>query len=532
MPKEEYDVAIIGAGISGLLAGAILSKLGLRVVVLEKQYELGGYLQGFKRKEFIFDTAIHWLNQCGPHGTVTRVFGLLGNDFPKAQPMRYIQKHVGDSHSYVLTDNPDELKNQLIADFPHETEGIEQFFKVCRRIAKVSLRFDEFFQSIETMPVWYLPLFRMKQLSLIYPLIPYAMYAGDDGVKKGLSRWFKDPELLQLFCAERDLLSCIFPIAWAYNHDYQNPPIGGSQAFPAWLNQQFEENGGTLKLSALVKAIHVSDNKATGLTYVNRSKEYEINAKFVIASCDVKVLYERLLPPDFATPKVTKSLELAQLYPSSVTVSIALNCTAESLGLGHELIVITKDDNTRDEHYSGDPHKATISVLAPSVRDHTLAPEGKGTLTLYVPAWMEYENNWRTERKANGEFVRTEAYKKLKEQYAQIIIQRVAEKLNIDLLKHIEFYEVATPITYYRYTHNQGGTMMGARPGKENMQNGVAKYKTQLENVIIGGHWAELGGGVPIATKAGYNASLLALQYLNKSKAKHLIKAFREKKEL
>jgi prolycopene isomerase len=54
--------------------------------------------------------------------------------------------------------------------------------------------------------------------------------------------------------------------------------------------------------------------------------------------------------------------------------------------------------------------------------------------------------------------------------------------------------------------------MMGARPGRENMKNKISHYRTPVKNLLIGGHWAELGGGVPIAAKAGANASLLILK--------------------
>ena len=194
---------------------------------------------------------------------------------------------------------------------------------------------------------------------------------------------------------------------------------------------------------------------------------------------------------------------------------MALDCPAEDLGFGTELTLICSDESTRDEHSSGDPHKSAISVLAPTVRDKTLSPVDKGTLTLYVPAWITYENYWKTERNENGEFIRTEAYKSLKETYANVIIDRVVKKMCPNLREHILFCEVATPITYYRYTQNRDGSMMGTRPGKINMQSKIAHYKTPVKNVIIGGHWAELGGGVPIATKAAYNASLIVLKDKN-----------------
>lgn len=73
-------------------------------------------------------------------------------------------------------------------------------------------------------------------------------------------------------------------------------------------------------------------------------------------------------------------------------------------------------------------------------------------------------------------------------------------------------YDVATPITHLRYTGNKNGSMMGQKPGKENMQAKVASYKTPVKNLLMSGHWADLGGGVLIAMKSSVNTSLMILQ--------------------
>jgi len=39
---EKYDVIIIGGGPNGLVAGSYLAKAGLKVLVLERRYEVGG----------------------------------------------------------------------------------------------------------------------------------------------------------------------------------------------------------------------------------------------------------------------------------------------------------------------------------------------------------------------------------------------------------------------------------------------------------------------------------------------------------
>ncbi|MGY8953267.1 MAG: NAD(P)-binding protein, partial [Flavobacteriales bacterium] len=77
-PKKHYDVVIIGAGISGLTSSALFRKAGLSCCVVETNPIPGGYLQGFNRKDYRFDSAIHWINNLGPKGLVTRIFEIIG----------------------------------------------------------------------------------------------------------------------------------------------------------------------------------------------------------------------------------------------------------------------------------------------------------------------------------------------------------------------------------------------------------------------------------------------------------------------
>src|SRR5690606_5946499 len=56
------------------------------------------------------------------------------------------------------------------------------------------------------------------------------------------------------------------------------------------------------------------------------------------------------------------------------------------------------------------------------------------------------------------------------------------------------------------------GSIVGTKPSSANVKSGVAHYLTPVRNLIFSGQWAELGGGVPIAVKAGTNAALLVLR--------------------
>ena len=105
--KDKYDVVIIGSGIGGLVASCMLSRAGLSVLVLERGDTQGGYLMGFTRHRFTFDTAIHWLNQCLPGGMVHFVFESFGTDYPKVTQQKRVKRLIGDDFDYILTNNPD-----------------------------------------------------------------------------------------------------------------------------------------------------------------------------------------------------------------------------------------------------------------------------------------------------------------------------------------------------------------------------------------------------------------------------------------
>src|SRR5258708_12712126 len=55
-----YDAIIIGSGIGGLFCANILAKAGLKILLLERHYMLGGFCSTFRRHGFVFDAATHF----------------------------------------------------------------------------------------------------------------------------------------------------------------------------------------------------------------------------------------------------------------------------------------------------------------------------------------------------------------------------------------------------------------------------------------------------------------------------------------
>lgn len=503
----ECDVAVIGAGMGGLTAAALAAKAGLRVCVLEMDARPGGYLAGFQRKDFTFDTAIHWLNGFGPAGFCTKVFDLIGPGSPQALPLNRIRRMKGDSFDYLLTANPDTLRDTFIREFPEDADGIRRMFDAARPIGRSFDAFADHFRTTDTMTGWEKAKHGLAMAKVGLPFIRYLSWSAE----KGLDKFVTNPKLKRVFAAEETFLNILVPIAWAYARDFQRPPKGGSQAFPRWLCEVLAGWDASVFYRSRVREILVEKGAVAGVRVECGRHNVEtrtLRCKYVIAAIDIETLYEKMLPQELVPDALKSRQRNAELYPSSVTVHLALNTRPEDLGLDEEMVYLSRDDVPRDEHASSDPDKAVISVLAPSLRDPSLAPHGKGTLTIYAAASMDYGDFWKT----GPDLERGPAYKAFKQTHADVLIDRVAAALCPSLRDHILMCDVATPITHHRYTGNRNGSMMGQRPGKLNIKAKVASYRTPIENLYIGGHWAEYGGGVPMALKAGVNSALLVVQ--------------------
>lgn len=531
-PKEFYDVVIIGAGISGLTSSALFSKAGITSCVLEMHNIPGGYLQGFDRQAFRFDTAIHWLNDCSSDGFVTKIFKIIGKDYPKSETQKNIRRFVNNDINYLITNNPDDFKKELISKFPEDEKGINKFFKDAKKISKSFDSYSNLMRSVDTRTIFNKAIYGIKMLKFAMAFIPHIKYKGKHGIIKGLNKYSKNPNFHKIFSSENELLSCLVPIAWAYFSNYQNPPQGGSRAFPEWLSYASKKMGGEIFFNSKVTEIIIDNKKVAGIKFIKKGKIQEIKCKYVVSASDLESLYEKILPKKIISNKKIENLKNAEMYSSSLTISIAIDCPAEKLNIGEESIYLYNNNYDTKILSSGDPHASGIHILSPSVRDKTLAPYGKGIITLFIPAWINNNDYWKCKKDTNGNFIRGEAYKKLKNEYAEIIINRIQEKIIPNLKEHILFFDVSTPITYQRYTDNKDGTMMGQRPGKENIINKVASYKTPVKNLLISGHWAELGGGVPIAVKTALNTSLIILKKENKKVFKLFANFIDGKKEI
>jgi prolycopene isomerase len=76
--RSRYDAIVVGTGVGGSVAAGLLARRGARVLVLEKNYALGGILASYRRDGFKIDTGSHLIARgaYGPLGAVLRRAGL------------------------------------------------------------------------------------------------------------------------------------------------------------------------------------------------------------------------------------------------------------------------------------------------------------------------------------------------------------------------------------------------------------------------------------------------------------------------
>src|SRR5512139_3447046 len=79
---DSVDVAIVGAGLGGLVAAARIAQSGRRVAVFESHYTAGGcatqFTRGPKHARWHFDVGLHYVGDCREGGTIPRILRELG----------------------------------------------------------------------------------------------------------------------------------------------------------------------------------------------------------------------------------------------------------------------------------------------------------------------------------------------------------------------------------------------------------------------------------------------------------------------
>lgn len=133
------DVAVVGAGVAGLTAAALLAAEGLEVVLLEAHSQSGGCAGTFRRGPYTFDvgaTQVAGFEQGGSHA---RLFAHFGLPLPQAHPLDpgCSVQLAGEREPIPLWRDPQRWRQERQRQFP----GSERFWQLCALLHRSSWAF-------------------------------------------------------------------------------------------------------------------------------------------------------------------------------------------------------------------------------------------------------------------------------------------------------------------------------------------------------------------------------------------------------
>ena len=126
----EYDAIIIGGGLSGLTAGSLLAKRGLKVTVIDKSYNPGGSCGIFKRGSTTFDQGAAMLYGFGENGFNAHrfIFNCLEEPIDIIRhDLLYCVNFKGRRIRFWA--DVEKFADELTEIFPTERENIHRFYR-------------------------------------------------------------------------------------------------------------------------------------------------------------------------------------------------------------------------------------------------------------------------------------------------------------------------------------------------------------------------------------------------------------------
>lgn len=456
---------IIGGGLGGLVTGALLTKEGYKVTVLEKNSTIGGGLQSFYRNNVEFPTGMHIFGGFSEGGNLKKIFDYLDitsklHLVPTDADASDVVKVTEDNTTYHLPTGKDNLINYLSKIFPEEAENIRNYIE---KLFELSHEEDLFYlRESSTAP-------NFSSLSQDF-LMPYNSL---------IDRYISNPKLKRLLSYLSPLFGGVEGMTPAFfnallsvlhiNGTFQF--AGGSQQMANLLKNVIENGGGKVIANEEVVKIIVDNHLVTDVL-TKKGNTYKADSYISDVHPDVllNVISDNAFPTAFK-----KRIHSIPESASSFKVYIKFKGKAFRY-VNHPYYYI---DNQKDW-----PNQ--FMCVTPPVENQD---EFAKTMVVISPMEFEQVKKWEDTRTGH----RGKDYETWKQAMTEKLLDLV-EKIYPEIRNSIEFSFASSPLTIRDYYGNKEGSNYGFQKDSNDLMLSQMSVFTKVKNLFLTGQNVNIHG--------------------------------------
>lgn len=444
-----YDVVVIGAGNAGLTAAATCAKNKLKTLLIEQHNVPGGFASSFVRGRFEFEPALHELGNFGNKhlkGDVYKLFEELKinvewNEIPEA--FRIITRNEkGERVDYYLPFGITEFCKACEEYDPGSFNLVKKFFDICIECYEAV----RYISSTRGNP-------NTKVLKKNYPnYLTTAPYSLNEVLTKlkipKISKFIIESYWTYLGVTPEKISFSLYAIMMAEYIKYKAYiPTHRSHEISQAIATRAEELGAKIWYNTKATKIIIENNEVQGVLL---DKGF-VKTKHVISNASPHIVYGKMIDKG-EIPEYDKKLTSWRKPGSQgFSVYLGLNKSVEDLGLtDYSYFMYSEmDHNKVAQNFKSIKENVDYIVVALNVANKKASEKNTSIIsftTLYDDAWND---------------VTEINYFKTKQMIAKKFIKDFEQKMNINIIDHIEEIEIATPITFARYTGSINGAIYG-----------------------------------------------------------------------
>ncbi len=480
----EKSIIIIGAGLTGLSAGCYGRMNGYRTSIYEMHDKAGGVCTAWKRKDYTIDGAMNWLIGTKPGTGYHRIWQELGaaDNWKVHNHSNYMILEDENGSPLPVPCNTDHLEEFMLKVSPEDRSAIIEFCNTVRSCWKISLPVDK-------PPELYTLVDKLKMVKML-PRLGFFAKWGKLTVLDFADR-FHSPLLKKIFTMGNDDAYSIMPaltlpmlFSWM-NEREAGYVLGGALSLVDSIRKRYTDLGGEIHFKAKVEKILIEDGKAVG---IRLSDGTEHRGDYIISAADGHETIFDMLEGRYIDDEIRGYYKNLKLFPPLIYTAFGVNRSFREIppSLNGYSFALEKPVTIAERE------RRDINVLIYNY-DPSLAGNEKTTIVVPMNTDFDYWENLYGDK---------EKYKAEKEAIADTLLNALETRFP-GITEQTEVRDVATPMTWVRYTGNWRGSYEGWLMSSKTMMMEMSKTLPGLKNFFMAGQWVNPGGGMPTAAVSG-----------------------------